>query len=55
MGGDIASIDTRLPPSSMHEADFADVLGKKPVVLLFATPSSARAASAARSWTSPSR
>ena len=37
-GGDIASIDTRLPPSSMHEADFAEVLGKKPVVLLFATP-----------------
>ena len=36
--GNIASIDTRLPPSSMHEADFADVLGKKPVVLLFATP-----------------
>jgi hypothetical protein len=36
--GDIASIDTRLPPSSMHEADFADVLGEKPVVLLFATP-----------------
>ena len=38
MGGDVASIDTRLPPSSMHDADFADVLGKKPVVLLFATP-----------------
>src|SRR5215203_2570296 len=37
-GGDIASIDTRLPPSSMHDDDFADVLGKKPVVLLFATP-----------------
>jgi hypothetical protein len=37
-GGDIASIDTRLPPSSMHEDDFADVLGEKPVVLLFATP-----------------
>ena len=36
--GNLASIDTRLPPSSMHEADFADVLGKKPVVLLFATP-----------------
>jgi hypothetical protein len=36
--GNIASIDTRLPPSSMHESDFADVLGKKPVVLLFATP-----------------
>ena len=26
------------PPSSMHETDFADVVGKKPVVLLFATP-----------------
>ena len=38
VGGDIASIDTRLPPSSMHEADFADVLGKKSVVLVFATP-----------------
>jgi hypothetical protein len=38
VGGDIASIDTRLPPSSMHDDDFADVLGKKPVVLLFATP-----------------
>jgi hypothetical protein len=38
VGGDIASIDTRLPPSSMHSDDFADVVGKKPVVLLFATP-----------------
>jgi hypothetical protein len=38
VGGDVASIDTRLPPSSMHDADFADVLGKEPVVLLFATP-----------------
>jgi hypothetical protein len=38
VGGDLASIDTRLPPSSMHDADFADVLGKKPVVLIFATP-----------------
>jgi hypothetical protein len=38
VGGDVASIDTRLPPSSMHDADFADVLGKRPVVLLFATP-----------------
>ena len=37
-GGDIASIDTRLPPSSMHDTDFAEVLGNKPVVLLFATP-----------------
>ena len=36
--GDIKKIDTREPPSSMHDVDFADVLGKKPVVLLFATP-----------------
>jgi hypothetical protein len=38
VGGDLASIDTRVPPSSMHDADFADVVGRKPVVLLFATP-----------------
>jgi hypothetical protein len=38
VGGDLASIDTRLPPSSMHDDDFADVLGTKPVVLVFATP-----------------
>ena len=36
--GDIASIDTRLPPSDMHEVSLKDVLGKKPVALLFATP-----------------
>jgi hypothetical protein len=35
---DISTIDTRVPPSSMHEENLADVLGKKPVVLLFATP-----------------
>jgi hypothetical protein len=36
--GDLASIDTREPPSDMHERSFADVVGKKPVALLFATP-----------------
>ncbi len=36
--GDIASIDTRLPPDDMHDTDFADVIGKRPVALLFATP-----------------
>jgi hypothetical protein len=36
--GDLASIDTRSPHDTMHEDDFADVIGKKPVVLLFATP-----------------
>ncbi len=38
VGGDLSKIDTRTPPSDMHEVDFADVVGKKPVVLLFATP-----------------
>jgi hypothetical protein len=36
--GDIASIDTRVPPSDMHAKSFADVVGRKPVALLFATP-----------------
>jgi hypothetical protein len=38
VGGDLESIDTRVPPSSQHEVDFADVVGKEPVVLTFATP-----------------
>lgn len=37
-GGDIESIDTRIPPDSMHDTNLTDVLGKKPVVLIFATP-----------------
>jgi hypothetical protein len=36
--GDITKIDTRVPPDTMHNVDFADVVGKKPVVLVFATP-----------------
>jgi hypothetical protein len=36
--GDEALLDTRQPPSDMHEVDFADVVGKEPVALLFATP-----------------
>ena len=36
--GDVESIDTRVPPSDMHARSFADVAGKKPVALLFATP-----------------
>jgi hypothetical protein len=35
---DISQIDTRVPPDDMHSDDLANVLGKKPVVLLFATP-----------------
>jgi hypothetical protein len=38
VGGDLAQIDTRVPPSSMHDADLAEVLGEKPVMLIFATP-----------------
>ncbi len=38
-GGDIKSIDTRLPPApELHEKSLNDVLGKQPVALLFATP-----------------
>lgn len=36
--GDVKAIDTRLPPSDLHERSFADVVGRKPVALLFATP-----------------
>jgi hypothetical protein len=36
--GDVSKIDTRIPPDDMHKVDFAAVVGKKPVALLFATP-----------------
>jgi hypothetical protein len=39
VGGDLTKLSTRKPPpSDMLNTDFADVVGKKPVVLLFATP-----------------
>jgi hypothetical protein len=38
VGDDLEKIDTRQPPSTMHERDFQDVQGKKPVVIVFATP-----------------
>jgi hypothetical protein len=38
VGGDLERIDTRVPPSSLHEVDFAEVVGRKPVALLFASP-----------------
>lgn len=38
VGGDLTKIDTRQPPSTMHEEDFAEAVGTKPIVLLFATP-----------------
>jgi hypothetical protein len=39
VAGDVAKIDTRVPPApALLKDDFADVVGKKPVVLTFATP-----------------
>ena len=39
VGGDLRKLSTRMPPPpEMLNTDFADVVGKKPVVLLFATP-----------------
>jgi hypothetical protein len=39
VGGNASKISTRVPPAdSMLKVDFADVVGKKPVVLVFATP-----------------
>jgi hypothetical protein len=37
-GGDLSEITTRVPPDTQNQVDFADVVGRKPVVLLFATP-----------------
>lgn len=38
VNGNVASIDTRTPHDDMHDVNFKDALGKKPIVLLFATP-----------------
>lgn len=37
-GGDLAKITTRIPPDTQNRVDYADVLDRKPIVLLFATP-----------------
>src|SRR3954447_668051 len=39
VAGDVSKIDTRIPAApSLLKDDFADVVGKKPVVITFATP-----------------
>ncbi len=38
VGGDLAKIDTRVPPDQMHAVDYADAYGRKPIALVFATP-----------------
>jgi hypothetical protein len=37
-GGDLSKITTRIPPDTQNRVDYADVLGKEPILLLFATP-----------------
>ncbi len=37
-GGDLSEITTRVPPDTQNRVDYADVLGKEPIILLFATP-----------------
>ena len=38
VGGDLAKITTRIPPDTQNRVDYADVIGKEPIVLIFATP-----------------
>jgi len=38
VGGDLSKITTRVPPDTQNRVDYADALGKEPIVLLFATP-----------------
>ncbi len=38
VGGNLSKIDTRQPHDDMHDINYAAVLGKRPIVLLFATP-----------------
>lgn len=38
VGGELSKITTRIPPDTQNEVDYAEALGKEPIVLLFATP-----------------
>jgi hypothetical protein len=38
VGGDLAKITTRVPPDTQNRVDYAEALGREPIVLLFATP-----------------
>jgi hypothetical protein len=38
VGGNEELLDTRTPPSDMHERSFDEVVGSRPVALLFSTP-----------------
>jgi hypothetical protein len=36
--GDVSLVTTRIPAESMHAVSFKDVLGKRPIALIFSTP-----------------
>ena len=38
VGGDLAKIDTRTPHDDMHDVDYATAYGKRPIMLVIATP-----------------
>jgi hypothetical protein len=38
VAGDLSKITTRIPPDTQNKVDYAEALGKEPIVLLFATP-----------------
>jgi hypothetical protein len=38
VGGDLSKITTRIPPDTQNRVDYADALGREPIILLFATP-----------------
>jgi hypothetical protein len=38
VGGEVSKLTTRIPPDTQNKEDYADALGKEPIVLLFATP-----------------
>jgi hypothetical protein len=38
VGGDLSKITTRVPPDTQNKVDYANALGKEPILLLFATP-----------------
>jgi hypothetical protein len=38
VGGDLEQLTTRVPPDTQNKVNYADVLGKEPILLLFTTP-----------------
>ena len=38
VAGDPEKVTTRIPPDTQNSVDYADALGKEPIILLFATP-----------------